>query len=268
MYPVFDSHAHYDADWFDEDREELLAALPERGVCCVINAATDLNSADVSIELARKYPYIYAAVGVHPQEIMTWNDDTEARMIQQLAQDKAVAVGEIGLDYHYDDGAPREIQRKWFVRQLEIAKELDLPVVIHDREAHGDMYDILRKYAPLRGVMHCFSGSIELARETLRFGLHIGLGGVVTFKNARASLEVASQIPLDRLLLETDAPYLSPVPFRGKRCESPMIVYTAAKIAELRGVTPDDVLRAACENACALYGVKLDDSPHQFGKLP
>ena len=257
MYPIFDSHAHYDADWFDDDRDELLSSFPEKGVCCVINAASDLDSADMSIALAEKYPFIYAAAGVHPQEVQSWNEGSEARLMKQLEHEKVVAVGEIGIDYHYDDAAPHELQHAVFRKQLEIAKKFDLPVVIHDREAHGDMYEILREYAPLKGVMHCFSGSVELAKETIRLGLHIGIGGVVTFKNARVPLEVAEYVPLDRLLLETDAPYLSPIPFRGKRCESPMIEYTAEKIAEVRGITADEVRRAACENACRLYGIDI-----------
>jgi len=258
MNLIFDSHAHYDASWFDEDRDALLSGFPERGVCCVINAASDLNSADKSIELAEKYSFVYAAAGVHPQEVLSWNENSEERLLRQLSHPKVVAVGEIGLDYHYDDDAPHELQHEVFRRQLEIAKKLDLPVVIHDREAHGDMYEILCEYAPLKGVMHCFSGSVELARETVKLGLHIGLGGVVTFKNARVSLEVAAEVPLERLLLETDAPYLSPVPFRGKRCESPMIAHTALKIAEIRGISVDELLTAACGNACRLYGINLD----------
>ncbi len=257
MYPIFDSHAHYDASWFDEDRDELLASFPEKGVCCIINAASDLDSADFSIALAEKYPFIYAAAGVHPQEVLSWNEQSEERLLRQLSHEKVVAVGEIGLDYHYDDAAPHELQHEVFRKQLEIAKKLDLPVVIHDREAHGDMYDILREYAPLKGVMHCFSGSVELAKETIKLGLHIGLGGVVTFKNARVPLEVAEYVPLDRLLLETDAPYLAPVPFRSKRCESPMIAYSAMKIAEVKGVPVEEVLLAAQKNACELYGITL-----------
>ena len=166
------------------------------------------------------------------------------------------SVGEIGLDYHWEDECPREKQKEVLIAQLELAKKHDLPVVIHDREAHGDMMDILRKYKP-KGVVHCFSGSAELAQETVKLGMYIGLGGVVTFKNARHSVEVAKAIPLDRLLTETDAPYMAPVPFRGKRCDSSMIPYDAAKIAEVRGITAQEVLETACENACRLFGITL-----------
>lgn len=174
-----------------------------------------------------------------------------------LAHPKVVAVGEIGLDYYWEDACPRERQKEVFIQQLELAEKHNLPVSIHDREAHGDMMDILRQYRP-HGVVHCFSGSVELARETIRLGLYIGLGGVVTFKNARHSVEVAAEIPLDRLLTETDAPYLSPVPFRGKRCDSAMIPYSAAKIAEARGISAGEVLKAGCENACRLFGIPSD----------
>ncbi len=256
MYKIFDSHAHYDDKRFDEDRDELLASLPERGVCCIINAASNLDSADRSIALAEKYGYVYAAAGVHPHDADGWNDSSEARLLGQLAHGKVVALGEIGLDYHYDF-SPREIQREVFRRQLEIAKRLDMPVIIHDREAHGDMYDILREFAPLKGVVHCFSGSVELAEETVRYGLHIGLGGAVTFKNARVPLEVAAYVPLDRLLVETDAPYMTPVPHRGERNDSSMISFVAEKLAEVRGMTADEVLEAASNNAQRLFGINL-----------
>lgn len=206
--------------------------------------------------LCEKYDYIYGAVGIHPECANdlpdNWLSDVEAL----LSHPKIVAVGEIGLDYHWEDECPREKQKEVLIAQLELAKKHDLPVVIHDREAHGDMMDILRKYKP-KGVVHCFSGSAELAQETVKLGMYIGLGGVVTFKNARHSVEVAKAIPLDRLLTETDAPYMAPVPFRGKRCDSSMIPYDAAKIAEVRGITAQEVLETACENACRLFGITL-----------
>ena len=255
MYPIFDSHAHYDDKRFNEDRTELLASMPEKGVDRIINAASNLDSADKSIELAEAFDFVYAAAGVHPHAAKTWDESSEERILRQLAHKKVVAVGEIGLDYHYDY-SPRDVQRDVLRRQIEIAKRLDLPVILHDREAHGDMYEILREFAPLKGVMHCFSGSVELAAETIRYGLHIGLGGAVTFKNARVPLEVAAYVPLDRLLVETDAPYMAPVPRRGERCDSAMISLTAEKIAEVRGITADDVLSAAYKNACELFGVE------------
>ena len=252
---IFDSHSHYDDEQFDADRAELLGSvLPQKGVVAVVNMASDYASLSKTIALCERYDYIYGAVGIHPECAAdlpeTWLSDIE----MLLSHPKIVAVGEIGLDYHWEELCPRERQKEVFLRQLELAAKHDLPVVIHDREAHGDMMDILRKYKP-KGVVHCFSGSAELARETVSLGLYIGLGGVVTFKNARHSLEVAKSIPLDRLLTETDAPYMSPVPFRGKRCDSTMIPYDAAKIAEVRGITAQEVLRAGCENACRLFNL-------------
>ena len=192
-----------------------------------------------------------ASVGIHPWEAAEGDLATVREHVGP-----AQIVGEIGLDYHWEDECPREKQKEVLIAQLELAKKHDLPVVIHDREAHGDMMDILRKYKP-KGVVHCFSGSAELAQETVKLGMYIGLGGVVTFKNARHSVEVAKTIPLDRLLTETDAPYMAPVPFRGKRCDSSMIPYDAAKIAEVRGITAQEVLETACENACRLFGITL-----------
>ena len=251
---IFDSHAHYDDKKFDCDRDEILSSLPLKGVCAVLNCASDINSAKMSIELAEKYPYIYAAVGIHPHEADTFNSNTINELKELAKHPKVAAIGEIGLDYHYDF-SPREIQREALKAQIKLAKELLLPVVLHDREAHEDMYKILREFAPLRGVMHCFSGSAELAKESVKMGLHIGLGGAVTFKNAKTPLEVAKDIPLERLLLETDAPYMSPVPYRGKRCDSSMIPLAAESIAGVRGISADEVLAAARVNASKLFKI-------------
>ena len=255
-YPIFDSHAHYDSSRFDDDRDAVLASLPEKGVQWVVNCGSDLESSELSAQLAEKYDHVWFAAGFHPHEAEHWNAEAEARIRELLAHPKCVAVGEIGLDYHYDF-SPREMQRQVLERQLTIAAELGKPVILHDREAHGDMYSILRRYAPLTGVMHCFSGSVELMEESVRYGLHIGLGGAVTFKNARQPLEVAAATPIDRLLLETDCPYMSPVPHRGERCLSPMIALTADRIAEVRGCDADEIRRAAAENASALFGIAL-----------
>jgi len=255
-YPIFDSHAHYDSHRFEEDRDAVLASLPSLGVKWVINCGSDLESSELSAVLAEKYDHVWFAAGFHPHEAEHWNDAAEARIRQLLAHPKCVAVGEIGLDYHYDL-SPREIQRQVLECQLTIAAELGKPVILHDREAHGDMYDILRKFAPLNGVMHCFSGSVELMEESVRYGLHIGLGGSVTFKNARQPVEVAAATPIDRLLLETDCPYMAPVPHRGERCVSSMISLVAQRIAEARNTDADEVLLAAAKNASALFGVDL-----------
>lgn len=255
---IFDSHAHYESEQFDADREELLGSfLPQKGVVGVINMGSDMESLRQTVELCDKYDYFYGAVGIHPECAADLPEDWLEQVEALLSHPKIVAVGEIGLDYHWEDACPREKQKEVFLAQLELAKKHDLPVVIHDREAHGDMMEILRKYKP-KGVVHCFSGSVELARETVALGMYIGLGGVVTFKNARHSVEVAKDIPLDRLLTETDAPYMAPVPFRGKRCDSSMIAYDAAKIAEVRGITAGEVLAAGCDNACSLFKIELN----------
>ncbi|HIT53021.1 MAG TPA: TatD family hydrolase [Candidatus Fimivicinus intestinavium] len=251
---IFDSHAHYDDKAFDGDREAVLAALPEDGVCGVINCGVDIRSSKRAIALAARYPYIWAAVGIHGQEAGRAKPDDLNRLLPLLEEPRAVALGEIGLDYHYDDGTPRKVQRELLERQLQIAVERDIPVILHDREAHEDMWKLLQKYRP-RGVMHCFSGSVEMARDLVGLGMYIGLGGAVTFKNARRPVEVAAWVPEDRLLIETDAPYMTPVPFRGKRNTSALIPYTAEKIAQVRGITSEQVLRRTRENALRLFGL-------------
>lgn len=251
---IFDSHAHYDDRAFDGDREELLAGLPGAGVCGVINCGVNIRSSQRALALAAQHPFLWAAVGIHGQEAGRAKPDDLDRLLPLLDEPRAVALGEIGLDYHYDDGAPRDVQRDLLERQLRIAVERDLPVILHDREAHEDMWKLLQKYKP-RGVMHCFSGSVEMARDIVGIGMYIGLGGAVTFKNARRPVEVAAWVPEDRLLIETDAPYMTPVPFRGKRNTSTLIPYTAEKIAQVRGVTAERVLRRTKENAERLFGV-------------
>lgn len=252
MRGIFDSHAHYDAEAFDEDREELLDALPSGGVEGVICAADSLASVRRCIALAERYPYIRAAAGIHPENAGAAREEEEEELRLLCRRPQVVAVGEIGLDYHYEDACPRETQKHWMERQLALAVELDLPVIVHDREAHEDTLRLLADKRPA-GVVHCFSGSVEMMREVVRLGMYIGLGGVVTFKNARRPVEVAAAVPEDRLLLETDAPYMAPVPFRGKRCDSTMIAYTAARIAEIRGVSVEELLAATAANARRLF---------------
>lgn len=252
---IFDSHAHYLDSAFDEDRDALLTQLFATEVCGIIEAATTAKNAEQAVTLAHRYPKLYAAVGIHPVETADTNDG-DLDILRRLAVDnKVVAIGEIGLDYHYEEYCPRDVQKMWFCRQLELANELDLPVVIHDREAHEDTIALLKKYRP-RGVVHCFSGSVETAKEVLKLGMYIGIGGVVTFKNARKLVEVAAMVPKDRLLLETDAPYLAPVPYRGHRCDSSLIAHTAVAIAEIRGVTTGDVLTWGTDNATRLYNLE------------
>ncbi|MBE6753755.1 MAG: TatD family deoxyribonuclease [Ruminococcaceae bacterium] len=250
---IYDTHAHYDSSRFDEDRNEVLSAMAEANVGCIINCGCDMESSRISVQLAEQYPFVYAAVGFHPHEADTWNENSEAELRELLKHPRVVALGEIGLDYHYDF-SPRELQQEVMEKQLVIAKEMGVPIIIHDREAHGDMYALLRRFAPLCGVMHCFSGSAELARESVSMGLHIGLGGAVTFKNAVHPLEVAAYVPADRLLLETDSPYMTPVPHRGKRCDSRMIAHTAQRIAEVRGVSYEELLEQTARNAERLFG--------------
>lgn len=254
MKLIFDSHAHYDDAAFEEDRAVLLSALPERGVCGVINAGCDAVSSGRSVALAEAYPYIYAAVGWHPEAAAGFTETAWQEMLPLFSHTKVVAVGEIGLDYHYEDACPREQQKLCFERQLQYACEQGLPVIVHDREAHEDTMALLRKYRP-KGVLHCFSGSVEMMQEAVKLGLYIGLGGAVTFKNARKPVEVASAVPFDRLLLETDCPYMAPVPFRGKRCDSAMIAETAVRIAEIRGVSAETVLAQTRENVKMLFGI-------------
>ena len=252
MENIFDAHAHYDDDWFDEDREELLENLPQKGVSGIVNASVDLKTAEIAKGFSEKYDYMYFTVGFHPENLLDMPVDYLDKIADMLKHEKAVALGEIGLDYHWE--IEKELQHRVFDEQLKLAKDLDVPVVIHDREAHGDVMEYLRKYKP-KGLMHCFSGSVEMLKEVLKLGMSISLGGTVTFKNARVPVEVAAAVPLDRLLLETDAPYLSPVPFRGKRNDSTNIIYTAQKIAEIKGMGVQQLLDITADNARKLYGI-------------
>ncbi len=253
-FEIYDSHAHYDDSAFQEDRAWLLEKqLPLSGVRCVINMGTRLLTCASTVGLSDLNPYIFAAVGIHPEEIDgSLPEDWLQCLRVWLERGDAVAVGEIGLDYHWEDCASRERQREVFAAQLSLAKELDLPVCVHDRDAHADVLELLREYRP-QGVLHCFSGSLEMAREILDLGMYIGIGGAVTFKNAKKILRVAAGIPLDRLLLETDAPYMAPEPYRGRRNDSSLIPHTAAKIAELRGITTREVLEASNQNIRRLF---------------
>lgn len=251
---IFDTHAHYDDKAFDGDREDVIDMLFKNGVCGVVNQGTDIKTSEFSINLARRYDGFYAAVGLHP-ECLDENSINDLCKIRELAKsEKVVAIGEIGLDYYYD--IPRDLQKTVFAKQLELAAELDLPVNIHDREAHGDTLEMLKKYKP-KGILHCFSGSVEMAKEILKLGMYIGIGGVVTFKNARKTVEVIEAIPLERLVLETDCPYLSPVPFRGKRNDSSMIKYTAQRIAEIRNTTAEEILTITRRNAADVYKINM-----------
>ncbi len=253
MNNIFDAHAHYDDDWFDEDRHALLASLPQKGISGIVNAAVDLDTAKIAQGFAEKYDYMYFTVGFHPENLEDMPEDYLDQIADILQHKKAVALGEIGLDYHWD--IEKSLQHRVFEEQLQLAKELDVPVVVHDREAHGDVMTYLRKYKP-KGLLHCFSGSVEMLKEVLSLGMSISLGGTVTYKNARVPVEVAKAVPLDRLLLETDSPYLSPVPMRGKRNDSSNIIYTATKIAEIKDMSIQELLDITAENAKRLYEIE------------
>lgn len=250
----FDSHAHYDDEKFDSDRENLLKRLPLEGIDYIVNAAASMDSAYSSVELADTYKYIYATVGVHPHEVenMTLEDIDKLRKLAE--NDKVVAVGEIGLDYYYDF-SPRDLQRKWFSAQLELAKELELPVVIHSRDACQETFNMIMASGIKQGVIHCFSGSKELAKEYVKRGFSIGVGGAITFKNARKIVEVVESIPLESILIETDCPYLTPVPHRGKRNDSSYLGHVVDKIAEIKNISAEEVSNVTGYNAKKLFKI-------------
>ena len=250
---IFDTHAHYDDVQFDSDREELLSSMPDLGVTTIVNVSSTLESCEKCVELAGKYPYVYAAVGVHPDEVGALNEETFAEMEALLDNDRVVAVGEIGLDYYWDNES-HELQKKWFVRQLELARQHHLPLIIHSREAAADTMEIMKAHAQgLEGVIHCYSYSREQAEEYVKMGFYIGIGGVLTFKNAKKLKEVAAAIPLERIVLETDCPYLAPEPFRGKRNQSSYIRYVAEKLAEIKEMTVEEVIAVTEANAKKMY---------------
>ena len=249
---LFDTHAHYDDAAFDTDRDALLEALPASGVGLVIDPGCDVKSSERALMLAAQWPHVYAAVGIHPEELGGMAEGDLERIEALCTQDKCVAIGEIGLDYYWDD-TRKEEQKALFIRQIELALQKELPVIVHDREAHGDCLDIVRRYRELRGVFHCYSGSAEMAEELLWRGWYLGFDGPVTYKNARKTLEVLAVCPLDRLLIETDSPYLSPVPQRGKRNDSRNLSYIVERIAEIKGCSSQEVEAAALENGRRLF---------------
>ena len=230
----------------------MLSSMKENGVCGIVNNSVDLKTAKVCIDFCEKYDFMYGAVGFHPENLEDMPNEYLARVAELLKHTKIVAVGETGLEYHGD--SPTDVQNRVFEEQIKLSLDVNMPIIVHDREAHGDTLNYLRKYKP-KALVHCFSGSVEMMREVMRYGSYISLGGVVTFKNARHSVEVAKEVPIGRLLLETDCPYMSPVPFRGKRCDSTMIKYTAEKIAEIRNTDVQELLNITAENAKRFYGI-------------
>lgn len=251
---IFDTHAHYTDSAFDEDREPLISSLPNKNVGLVMQACTDLEDAVKIQQTADRYDFMYASVGIHPENIAEGIPENAYEKLKELAQHKKVrAIGEIGLDYHYE-GYDREKQISLFRMQLELAKELNLPVMIHSRDATEDCMNILKEYRP-KGVMHCFSGSAETAREVVSLGMYVGFTGVLTFKNAKKALRAIEAVPFDRLVLETDCPYMAPVPYRGKRCDSSMIVHTAEAAGNVLSKTTEEVIKQTFENGCRLYNI-------------
>ena len=253
---IFETHAHYDDDRFNEDRDELLRRLPEEGVGVVINSGASVESTRDTIRLAGMYDHVYAAVGVHPSEIEELDDAFIDWMKEQTEWEKMVAIGEIGLDYYWDkEPEVQEKQRYWFGRQIELAKETNLPIIVHSRDAAADTMQVMKEHhaEELTGVIHCFSYSKEMALEFIKMGYYIGIGGVITFKNAKKLVEVVEAIPLERIVLETDCPYMAPEPYRGKRNNSLYLTYVRDKIAEIKGVSPEEVERVTEANARALF---------------
>ncbi len=253
--PLFDTHAHYDARQFDPDRERVLAALPGQGVRLVVDPGCDLPSSRAAVELAGRWPFVYAAVGIHPEECAGYEPALLEEVRRLAARPKVVAIGEIGLDYYWPENPPRELQRQAFRDQMALARELDLPVIVHDREAHGDSMDIVRAFPRVRGVFHCFSGSVEMARELVDRGWMLSFTGVLTYKNARKAVEAARAVPLDRLMIETDSPYMAPEPHRGERNQSGYVVHVCERLAEIKGISPEECARITAENGCKFFGI-------------
>ena len=251
---IFDTHAHLNDPAFDEDREELISGLPEKGIGFVMNVGCCLDSSKDCIALAEKYPFIYASVGSHPDSAGEVCEELMQTYLEMSKHSKVKAIGEIGLDYYYE-GFDREIQIKAFKMQMELARQAQLPVIVHERDAHGDGMDIVRKFPDVTGVFHCYSGAAEMARQLVDLGWYIGFTGVLTFKNARKAVETAASIPLERILLETDCPYMSPEPFRGKRNDPGRLIHMAQKLAEIRGLSVEEVIAITAENAKRLYRI-------------
>lgn len=251
----FDSHAHYDDAKFDDDRDTVLSAFPSAGIGRVVNPGCTVASSEKAVEMAKRYSFLYAAVGIHPEECHGTGEADFSAIEALLSEEKVVAVGEIGLDYYWDENPPRDVQRDVFARQLSIAEQHNLPVIVHDRDAHGDCIDIVRAFPNVRGVFHCYSGSVEDAKILLDRGWYLGFGGAVTFKNAKKAPEVVAYLPSERLLLETDSPYLAPVPYRGKRNDSRYLMFIAERIAQIRSTSADEIAKLTWNNASTLFNI-------------
>lgn len=254
---LFDSHSHYNDEKFDDDRDSLLSSMPENNVGLIMNACSSIEEIPAIIELTRKYPFVYGSVGVHPHEVENMTENDIEILRKYAADEKIKAIGEIGLDYFYDN-SPRDLQKKWFAHQIELACELNLPIIVHDRDAHADTVDILKQCHAERcgGVFHCYSGSAEMAKEILNLGMYIAFGGSLTFKKSVKPKEAAAVVPLDRILTETDCPYLTPEPYRGKRNSSLYMYLVAEKLAEIKGVSVEAIENATYENAKRCFKIQ------------
>lgn len=252
---IFDTHAHYDSEGFNADRMEVLASMPGQGVELILNPGCDLESSKTAVSLAEQFPFVYAAVGVHPSDCGDFCDDTVHVLRTLAAHEKVKAIGEIGLDYYWEDNPPKDFQQQVFHKQMELAEELSLPVIIHDREAHQDCLEIVKAHPNVKGVYHCYSGSLEDAKILVKMGWMLSFTGVVTYKNARKSLEVIDWLPMDRIMIETDSPYLTPVPFRGKRNDSGNVHLVAETIAQVKSMDPEEVARITLENGKRFFQI-------------
>lgn len=255
MSLIFDTHAHYDDEQFAADRGELLVAMPENGVGLIVDPGCDIETSHAAVELAHTYPHVYAAVGWHPENCAAYTSESLEQICAWAKDKKVVAIGEIGLDYHWEENPPKEWQQKVLRDQLKLAAELNLPVIIHDRDAHADCLAIVKEFPSLRGVFHCYSGSVEMARELIALGWYLGFDGPLTYKNAKKAVAVAQEVPLDRMLIETDSPYLPPEGRRGMRNDSRNLTIVAEKLAEIRGMSADEIICITNENGRRLFGI-------------
>ncbi len=253
---LFDTHAHYDSGAFNADRMEVLSSMPEQGVGLILNPGCELDSSRAAVALAEAFPFVYAAVGFHPSDCEGYSDQAEAELRSLAAHPKVKAIGEIGLDYYWKDNAPAAVQQEVFRRQMALAQSLDLPVIIHDREAHHDCLEVVRSFPGVRGVYHCYSGSLEDAKVLVKLGWMLSFTGVITYKNARKALEVIDWLPMDRIMIETDSPYLTPEPFRGKRNDSGHVHLVCETIARVKGISPEEAARITMENGKRFFGIE------------
>lgn len=259
---LFDTHAHFDAHHFNEDRDELLSSLPGQGVSLIVNPGCDLSTSRTAVEIAERHPFVYAAVGFHPEETPNAELSDLEEIRRLAAHEKVVAIGEIGLDYYWvKEEEGRKKEQDFFRAQMALAEELNLPVIVHDREAHGDTLAIVKEFPNVRGVFHCYSGSVEMAQELVKMGWMLSFTGVLTYHNARKAVEVAEAIPLEHLMIETDSPYMAPVPYRGKRNHSGYVRHVCEKLAEIKGIPFEQCAEITLKNGCRFFGISFLETP-------